>query len=90
VDESATGSANFLDRRLMQPGWVASRGMHLRPPSFDHGTVSGLWAIGFGLFIVFGSIAVGVEKSTAIILGAISAGVIFLFVRLYGEEQLRR
>jgi hypothetical protein len=64
--------------------------MHLRPPSFDHGTVSGVWAIVFGLFILFGSIAVGLEKSTAIILGALSAGVIFLFVRLYGEEELRR
>jgi hypothetical protein len=64
--------------------------VHLRPPSFDHGTVSGLWAIGFGLFILFGSIAVGVDKATAIILGALSAGVIFLYVRLYGEEELRR
>ena len=30
--------------------------MHLRPPSFDHGFVSGLWAIGLGLFILLGSI----------------------------------
>lgn len=64
--------------------------MHLRPPSFDHGTVSGLWSIGFGLFILLGSIAVGLEKSTAFIVAALGAGVIFLYVRLNGEEELRR
>jgi hypothetical protein len=64
--------------------------MHLRLPSFNHGTVSGLWAIGLGLFILFGLISVGVEKATAFIVAAVSAGAIFLYVRLYGEEELRR
>ncbi len=64
--------------------------MHLRPPSFDHGTVSGLWAIGFGLLILLGGIALGLDTGTAFIVAAVSAGAIFLYVRLYGEEELRR
>jgi hypothetical protein len=64
--------------------------MHLRLPSFDRGTVSAWWAIGLGLFILLGLISVGVEKPTAFIVAAVSAGAIFLYVRLYGEEEPRR
>jgi hypothetical protein len=63
--------------------------MHLRPPSLDHGLVSGLWAIGLGLFILFGAMAVGVQAATAIIVAGLSAAVIFVFVRLYGEDRPR-
>ena len=64
--------------------------MHLRPPSIDHGVVSALWAIGLGLFILFGSVAIGVELATAFIVASVAAGAIFLFVRIYGEERLGR
>ncbi len=64
--------------------------MHLRPPSFDHGVISFLWAFGLGLFILLGSIAIGVDAATAFIVAAVAAGAIFLYVRIYGEEQLRR
>jgi hypothetical protein len=57
-----------------------------RPPSFDHGFISFLWAIGLGVFIYFGSIAVGVSKGTAFLFAALAAFAIFLFVRVYGEE----
>jgi hypothetical protein len=57
-----------------------------RPPSFDHGFISFLWAIGLGVFIYFGSIAVGVSKGTAFLFSALAAFAIFLFVRVYGEE----
>jgi hypothetical protein len=60
--------------------------MHLRPPSVDQGVQSGLWAFGLGLFICFGLIAVGVSRALAIILALVAAGVIFLFVRLRGED----
>jgi len=60
--------------------------MHLRPPSIDQGVQAGLWAIGLGLFILFGLIAVGASTGLAVIIGAVSAGVIFLFVRLRGED----
>ena len=64
--------------------------MHLRPPSIDHGVVSGLWAIGFGLFLFLGGISIGVDKATALIFSAVAAAAIFFFIRLYGEETLRR
>lgn len=64
--------------------------MHLRLPSFDHGAVSGLWAICFGILILLGSLALGVKTATAFIVSAVAAGAIYLFVRLRGEEDLRR
>jgi hypothetical protein len=63
--------------------------MHLRPPSFDHGLVSALWAIGLGLFILLGSLGVGLDKGTAFIVAPIAAAAIYLYVRVYGEEDLR-
>ena len=60
--------------------------MHLRPPSIDQGVQAGLWALGLGAFLVFGSIAVGVSTALALIVGLVSAGAIFLFVRLRGED----
>lgn len=57
-----------------------------RPPSFDHGFISLLWAILFGAFIYFGSVAVGVTKGTAFLFSALAAFGIFLFVRVYGED----
>ena len=64
--------------------------MHLRPPSLDHGTVSGIWAIGLGLLILLGGLALGLDKGTAFIVAGVSAGAIYIYVRLYGEEELRR
>ena len=63
--------------------------MHLRPPSFDHGLVSAVWAVLFGLIILFGSISVGVSASTAIIVAFVAGAAIYFFVRLRGQEPLR-
>jgi hypothetical protein len=63
--------------------------VQLRPPSFDHGFVSALWAIGLGLFILLGSMAVGLDKGTAFIIAPLAAAAIYLYVRVYGEEDLR-
>jgi hypothetical protein len=63
--------------------------VHLRPPSVSQGVQAGLWAIFFGLFIALGAQTVDVDPATAWIVGALSAGAIFLFVRLRGEESLR-
>ncbi|MGN6431916.1 MAG: hypothetical protein ACTHNB_14485 [Gaiellaceae bacterium] len=57
-----------------------------RPPSFDHGFISFLWAAGFGVFIYFGSLAVGVKGGTAFIFAALAACAIFIFVRVFGEN----
>ena len=63
--------------------------MHLRPPSFDHGLVSAVWAVLFGLIILFGSISVGVSAATAIIFAGVAAAAISFFVRFRGQEPLR-
>ncbi len=61
-----------------------------RPPSVDHGVVSFLWAIGLGAYIWAGLRAVGAHNATAALLAAVAAAAIFLFVRVYGEDQPRR
>ena len=63
--------------------------MHVRPPSFDHGVVSFAWAVGLALFILFGSIAIGVSAATALIVAGLAGAAIFFYVRLYGEDDLR-
>jgi hypothetical protein len=64
--------------------------VHLRMPSFDPGLTAFLWALGFGLYLWLGMLAIGVNGATAFIFAALSAGAIFLFVRLYGGERFRR
>ena len=61
-----------------------------RPPSIDHGIVSFLWGAALGLYVWVGLLAVGIKQPTAVILGAVSAGAIFLFVRTRGEDEPRR
>jgi hypothetical protein len=64
--------------------------MHLQPPAIDHGVTSFLWAFGFGLYLWLGMLAIGVSKPTAFILSAVAAFLIFLYVRVYGEDAPRR
>jgi len=64
--------------------------MHLRAPSFDHGVISFLWALFFGLFIWIGGIAVGFASATMFIIGAVAGFLIFLYVRIYGEDDPSR
>jgi hypothetical protein len=64
--------------------------MHLRMPSFDRGLTSFLWAFGLGLYLWLGMLAIGVGGATAFIFSALAAGVIFLYVRIYGEDEVRR
>ena len=60
-----------------------------RPPSIDHGVASFIWAVLLGLFIWGGLLAVGVSGGTSLVLAIVAAFLIFLYVRLYGEEQVR-
>jgi hypothetical protein len=62
--------------------------MHLRPPSIDHGVASFLWALVFFLILWPGMLAVGVSGATAFFLSVVAAALIFLFVRVYGQEEL--
>jgi L-asparagine transporter-like permease len=61
-----------------------------RPPSIDHGVVSFLWALGFGVYIYFGSLAVGVHAGPAFIFAALAGFAIFVVVRVFGEETPQR
>ena len=72
-------------RRRAHP--LAFPPMHLRPPSIDHGVISFAWALGLGLFIWLGQLAIGVSLPTAFILAALSGCAIFLYVRVYGEDE---
>ena len=63
---------------------------HLRLPSIDHGVASFLWGCFLGLYVWAGLLAVGVSQAEALIFGLLSAGAIFLFVRLRGEDEPRR
>lgn len=64
--------------------------MHLRPPSIDHGIVSFAWALGLGLYLWLGMLAVDVSGGTAFLLAAVAAFGIFFFVRIFGEDPPRR
>ena len=64
--------------------------MHLRPPSIAHGIVSFLWAVFLGLFIWIGGMAVGINGAMSFIVGCVAGFLIFLFVRVYGEDDPSR
>jgi hypothetical protein len=97
VDESETGSANFcaetgasapVSALTRKPDRLAR--VHLRPPSIDKGFQAFLWAAFFFLYLWLGMLAVDVSPATAFIFAAIIGFAIFLFVRIYGEEESSR
>jgi len=61
-----------------------------RPPSTDQGVIAVIWAVGLGVFIYFGLLAVGASGATAIVIALVSFAAIWLLVRLRGEETPRR
>jgi hypothetical protein len=62
--------------------------MHLRAPSVDHGVASFVWAVVFFVILWLGMLAVGVGGATAFFLSLIAAALIFLFVRVQGQDEL--
>ena len=62
--------------------------MHLRPPSVDHGVQSFLWAVLFFLFLWFGMLAIGISSATSFVLALVFGALIFLFIRIFGEDEL--
>jgi len=64
--------------------------MHLRAPSIDHGVQSFIWAVVFFLFLWFGMLSVGVSGATAFVLALVLGVLIFLFIRINGEDELAR
>jgi hypothetical protein len=62
--------------------------VHLRLPAIDPGVKAFVWAFSLGLYIWgFFILAVGLDKGTSTVLGLISFGAIFLYVRIYGESE---
>lgn len=64
--------------------------MHLRPPSVDHGITSFIWAFVIGLFVWLFLLGIGISKPTSFIVAAVGFCAIFLYVRLYGEDETPR
>ena len=63
--------------------------MHLRMPSIDHGVASFVWALVLAGILFLGLVGIGISSATAVILSLLAFGAIFLFVRLYGEDEPR-
>lgn len=61
--------------------------MHLRMPSIDQGVQAFAWAVFFFLLLWVGMLALGVSNATALILSLLAGAVIFLFVRVRGEDR---
>jgi hypothetical protein len=61
-----------------------------RPPAFSPGFTSFLWGLALGAFVWAGLLAVGVSMGTAVLFGLLSGLLIFFYVRLYGDDRLRR
>jgi hypothetical protein len=65
--------------------------MHLpRSPSKNHGVVSFIWAIVIALLIWAFLMAIGFTKADSFIIAAVAACGVFLYVRVYGEDEPRR
>jgi hypothetical protein len=56
-------------------------------PSIDPGVRAFLWALFLALYIWVGLLAIGISRATALIIGLLSFGAIFLYIRLYGEDS---
>ena len=60
-----------------------------KPPSIDHGVISFIWGFGLAVIIWAFQLAVGVSQPTAVIVAAVAGFLIFLYVRVYGEDEPR-
>jgi hypothetical protein len=61
-----------------------------RLPSIDQGVQAFIWAFLFALFIWAGLLAVGASMAVAVVIAAVCLLAIFVYVRIYGEEEPRR
>jgi hypothetical protein len=61
--------------------------VHLRLPAIEPGVKAFVWALLLSLYVWGFMLAVGVDKGTSTVLGLVSLGAIFLYVRVYGESE---
>lgn len=60
--------------------------MHLRLPAIDPGVKAFVWSLLLSLYLWAFLIAVGVDKGTSTILGLVVFGVMFVYIRVCGEN----
>lgn len=63
--------------------------MHLRAPSIDHGVISFAIALILAIVLWLFMVGIGISKPTSFIISAVAGCAIFLYVRLYGEDEVR-
>lgn len=63
---------------------------HFRMPSIDQGVQAFVWAVLFGAFVWAGLLAVGASTATAVVIAVVAFFLIFLYVRLFGEDEPRQ
>jgi hypothetical protein len=56
----------------------------------SHSTAALVWALGFGLYIFLGGIAIGWTRAISLVVAGVAGFGIFHFVRLRGEVEPRR
>jgi hypothetical protein len=61
--------------------------VHLRLPAIEPGVKAFVWALLLSLYLWGFLLAVEVDKGTATVLGLVSFGAIFLYVRVCGESE---
>ena len=61
-----------------------------RPPAVSPGAQSFLWGLVLGGYVWIGLLAIGIGGGGAFLFGLVSGVLIFFFVRLRGEDTLRR
>lgn len=63
--------------------------MHLRPPSIAFGVRAFLWALLLAVYVWAFLLAIGVSNGVAAVIGAVCLFAFFVFVRVYGEDEMR-
>jgi hypothetical protein len=85
VDESATGSANFFGP-VRSPAPVYDRRVHLRAPSVAAGVSAFLWALLMAVCVWAFMVGIGISNAMAVIVGLLTLGAGFLFIRTRGAQ----
>jgi hypothetical protein len=62
----------------------------MRLPAMSQGVTAFLWALGLAIYIWLLGMAVGVSRAASVVVAAVAGCAIFLFVRVYGEDEPRR
>ena len=61
-----------------------------RLPAFSHGISAFVWAVVFGVYIWIAGAAFGFSGATTFVIGIVAAAGIFLYIRIYGEDDPNR